>query len=64
MIKGLFGIALGAAGALALDRWAQRQKTKLSTTSVTGNMIDRANRRLEARRASQPTGPGTEPVDS
>ena len=50
MIKRLFLVALGAAGALQLDRWMQQKRAKFSPHAVTGSMLDKINERLEAKR--------------
>jgi hypothetical protein len=50
MIKRLFWIALGAAGALQLDKWLEQKRAKLSPHAVTGSMLDKINERLEAKR--------------
>ena len=58
MLKRLFWIAAGAAGALQADRWMSRQKQRFSPSSVTGTLLDGVNRRLERKRGSVPPGPG------
>lgn len=50
MIKRLFWIALGAAGALQLDKWLEQKRTKLSPHALTGSMLDKLNERLESKR--------------
>ncbi len=49
MIKSVFWVALGAAGALELDRWLSRSKTRLSPSALTGSALDKLNERLESR---------------
>lgn len=51
MIKSLLWTAIGAAGALELDRWWQGKRAKLRPTAVTGAMLDKINRRLEEKRS-------------
>ena len=50
MIKRLFWIAVGAAGALQLDKWLEQKRAKLSPHAMTGSMLDKLNERLEAKR--------------
>ena len=50
MIKRLLLVALGAAGALQLDRWLEQKRAKFSPSAVTGSMLDKINQRLEAKR--------------
>ena len=50
MIKGLLFTALGAAGALQVDRWLSARKARFSPKAMTGALLDRANERLEAKR--------------
>lgn len=51
MIKGLFWIAVGAAGALQADKWLEKRKAQFSPNAVTGRLLDTANSRLEQSRA-------------
>ena len=55
MIKRLFLVALGAAGALTVDRWMERKKARFSPNAVTGSMLDKINQRLEAKQRSGST---------
>ena len=55
MIKRLFWIALGAAGALQLDRWLEQKRAKFSPHAVTGSVLDKINQRLEAKQRSGST---------
>lgn len=64
MIKSLFWLMLGAAGALELNRWASRQKNRLRVSSMTGGLLEVANRRLESNRRSSAPGPGSGPVST
>lgn len=50
MIKALFVVALGAAGALQADRWIAALKGRMTARALTDGMIDGANRRLEKDR--------------
>ena len=55
MIKRLFLVALGAAGALQLDRWVQQKRSKLTPSAMTGSMLDKINQRLEAKQRNGST---------
>ena len=55
MIKRLFWVAVGAAGALQVDRWLQQKRAKLSPSAMTGSMLDKINQRLEAKQRSGST---------
>ena len=55
MLRRLLPVALGAAGALQLDRWLSRQKVRLRPSSLTGAFFDTVNRKLEKDRASSST---------
>lgn len=44
-------VAVGAVGALELDRWLTRQRERLAQTSFTEKLLDGVNRRLERGRA-------------
>jgi hypothetical protein len=58
MIKGLFWMAVGAAGALEADKWLQRRKAQLRPSVLTGRLLDTANTRLEQSRARAAAVPG------
>jgi hypothetical protein len=47
MIKKLFGIALGAAIALQVDRWWGARKARFTPNALTGSLLDKVNERLE-----------------
>jgi hypothetical protein len=51
MLKSLVWIAVGAAGALELDRLLDRQKERWRPQAVTGKLLDKANERLEKGRS-------------
>lgn len=53
MLRRLFWIALGAAGALQADRWLREKRARLTPNAVTGTMLDKLNERLEARRRAE-----------
>ena len=53
MVRRLFWIALGAAGALQADRWLREKRARLTPNAVTGTMLDKLNERLEARRRAE-----------
>jgi hypothetical protein len=55
MIKRLVLLALGAAGALTVDRWLEGKKAKFTPNAVTGSMLDKINQRLEAKQRSGST---------
>jgi hypothetical protein len=56
MIKSVFWVAVGAAGALQLDRWLEQKKARFTPNAVAGSMLDRINRGLEKKQASEPSG--------
>ena len=51
MIKRLFWVVVGAAGALQADKWLQQQKDRFRPSALTGTLLDATNRRMEKRRA-------------
>ena len=59
MIKSVFWVALGAAGALQADRWLEKKKAKFRPNAVAGSMLDRINRSLEKKQASTTSGQPT-----
>lgn len=59
MIKGLFWVAVGAAGALQADKWLQQRKAQFKPSAVTGRLLEAANTRLEQSRARAAAVPGS-----
>ena len=51
MIKSLFWVAVGAAGALQAERWLGSLRIRLSPQAVTGKFLDGLNNKLEEKRA-------------
>jgi hypothetical protein len=60
MLRRLFWIGVGAAGALQAERWMQRQRDRFRPNAITGTLLDKVNSKLEASnaRASQAPAPG------
>ena len=56
MIKSVFWVAVGAAGALQVDRWLEKKKSKFTPNAVAGSMLDRINRGLEKKQAAETSG--------
>jgi hypothetical protein len=56
MIKSVFWVAVGAAGALQADRWLEKRKAKFTPNAVAGSMLDRLNRSLEKKQATTTSG--------
>jgi hypothetical protein len=56
MIKSVFWVAVGAAGALQADRWFEKRKAKFTPNAVAGSMLDRLNRSLEKKQATTTSG--------
>lgn len=56
MIKRIFFVLLGAAGALQADRWLHKQRDRFRPSALTGTLLDATNKRMEKRRARS-TGP-------
>jgi hypothetical protein len=56
MLKPLFWVALGAAGALQADRWLEKRKARFSPHAITGTMLDKVNSRLEKNRSQEHGG--------
>jgi hypothetical protein len=54
MIKRVFWIAVGAVGALQLDRWLTAKRSRFTPSAITGALLDKVNDRLEAGRANPP----------
>ena len=50
MLKPLFWVAVGAAGALQADRWLEKRKARFTPHAITGTMLDKVNDRLEKNR--------------
>jgi hypothetical protein len=50
LVRKLFWIAVGAVGALQLDRWVGRQRARWSPNAITTALLDKANESLEKRR--------------
>jgi hypothetical protein len=56
MIKSVFWVAVGAAGALQADRWLAKGKAKFTPNAVAGSMLDRINKSLEKKQATTTSG--------
>ena len=56
MIKGLFWMAVGAAGALQADKWLEKRKAQYSPNALTGRLLDTLNARLEGGRGTRGVG--------
>ena len=56
MLKPVFWVAVGAAGALQADRWLERRKARFTPHAITGTMLDKVNDRLEKNRSSRGQG--------
>lgn len=52
MVKRLFWIAVGAAGALQADKWLREQKARFRPSVLTGTVLDKVNEKLERDRAA------------
>ena len=52
MLKPLFWIAVGAAGALQADKWLNERKARFTPHAMTGALLDKVNERLEAKAGS------------
>lgn len=59
MIKGLFWVAVGAAGALQADKWLQQRKAQFRPNALTGRLLESINTRLEQSRARSAAVPGS-----
>lgn len=57
MIKRLFWVCVGAAGALQADRWLTQRRSRFTPNALTGSLLDKINERLEAKR-TRASGPG------
>ena len=49
MIKSVFWVAVGAVGALELDKWLEARKARVREHGRTGLLLDKLNDKLEAR---------------
>lgn len=47
ILRSLFWGAVGALGALALDRWIEQRRQRWSPNAVTGRLLDALNDKLE-----------------
>jgi hypothetical protein len=47
LLRKFFWIAVGALGALQLDRWISRQRARWSPNAITTSLLDRVNESLE-----------------
>lgn len=56
MLKPLFWVAVGAAGALQADRWLEERKARFTPHAITGTMLDKVNDRLEKSRSRGQSG--------
>jgi hypothetical protein len=56
MIKSVFWVAVGAAGALSADRWLERKKRQFTPNAVAGSLLDRVNRSLEKKQSTTNSG--------
>lgn len=51
MIKRIFWVVVGAAGALQADKWLQQQKDRFRPSALTTTILETTNKRMEKRRA-------------
>ena len=51
MIKRIFWVVVGAAGALQADKWLQQQKDRFRPSALTTTVLEATNKRMEKRRA-------------
>ncbi len=58
MIKGLFWVAVGAAGALQGEKLLSGLRTRFSPRSVTDGFLNKLNSRLEAKKTEDVPAPG------
>jgi len=54
MVKSIFWVAVGAAGALQADRWMRQKRDRWAPSAVTGTLLDKVNRKLESRTDARP----------
>jgi hypothetical protein len=52
MIRSLFWLAVGAAGALEADRMLDKVRDRIRPSNVTSKMLDRVNSKLEQKQGS------------
>ncbi len=50
MVKSVFWVAVGAAGALQADRWMRQKRERWAPRAVTGTLLDKVNQKLESSR--------------
>jgi hypothetical protein len=58
MVKTLFWVAVGAAGALQGERVVSKLRTRVSPRFVTDGLLDKVNARLESQRRKDVPAPG------
>ena len=58
MVKTLFWVAVGAAGALQGERVVAKLRTRVSPRFVTDGLLDKVNTRLESQRTKDVPAPG------
>lgn len=63
MLRRLFWIAVGAAGALQADRWLRQQKDRFRPNAITGTLLDKVNQKLEETNARATSAPAPGPGD-
>ena len=54
MVKSIFWVAVGAAGALQADRWMRQKRDRWAPSAVTGTLLDKVNRKLESKADAKP----------
>ena len=54
MVKSIFWVAVGAAGALQADRWMRQKRDRWAPSAVTGTLLDKVNKKLESRTDARP----------
>jgi hypothetical protein len=58
MVKTVFWVAVGAAGALQGERLVAKLRTRVSPRFVTDGLLDKVNSRLESQRGKDVPAPG------
>ena len=58
MVKSLFWVAVGAAGALQGERVVAKLRTRFSPRFMTDGLLDKVNARLESQRSKDVPAPG------
>ena len=53
MIKTVFWVAVGAAGALQSEKYASKLRERFSPRAVTDGFLDKVNSRLESQRSKK-----------